>query len=152
MLKPISSRRTALLIALLIGFAVFAVSGLSDILLINFNYHPWLALVDDMMLGAFAAGLVLYYEWRRHVELRRKLDTIAEMNHHVRNQLEIIEYSAWTTHDQAHIARMHESVARIEWALRQILGNVDHTALPPVKAPVSIARPTGRRDVRQSAE
>jgi hypothetical protein len=73
MLKPISSRRTALLIALLIGFAVFAVSCLSDFLLINFNYHRWLALLDDMMLGAFAAGLVLYYEWRRDVELRRKL-------------------------------------------------------------------------------
>lgn len=144
MLKPISSRRTAILIAFVIGFAVFTAGCLSDFLLITYNYHPWLALIDDIILGAFAAGLVLYYEWRRHVELRRKLATIAEVNHHVRNQLEVIEYSAWTTHDQAHIARLHESVARIEWALRQILGTIDlpEAPLPPAKTPASTDRAT----------
>jgi hypothetical protein len=56
------------------------------------------------------------------------------MNHHVRNQLEVIEYSAWTTHDQAHIARMHESVARIEWALRQILVTLTTPHFRPPRA------------------
>lgn len=140
MRKPTSPRATALLLAFVIGAAVFTMACLGDVLLLATRHGPWLAAAEDLAIGAFAAAIVLYYEWRRNTDLRRKLSIVAEMNHHVRNQLEIIEYSARTTNDKAHITRMQESVAHIEWALREILGHdqPDTAALPPAKPPTSV--------------
>jgi hypothetical protein len=148
-----SPRSGGLLAAIVVGFGVFAVGCLSDVLLLASGGSPWLALVCDLSVGAFAGGLVLYYEWRRNADLHRKLGNVAEMNHHVRNQLEIIEYSAWATNDKAHIARMHDSVAHIAWALREILGDDyrDIDASPPAKPPASV-RPAVKREDRDSID
>jgi hypothetical protein len=133
MVKPLSSRTTAIILACVAGAAVFAAGCVSDLLLLQHRSNGWVALLDDVLVAAFAAGLVLYYEWRRDQELRRKLSTVIEMNHCVRNQLEVIEYSAWTTHNQIHMKQMHESVSRIEWALREVLGK--RCGVPPFAHP-----------------
>ncbi len=140
MRTSISSRTAALLTAVVVGFGVFTVGCIGDVLLLASSEDRWIALIDDSAIGAFAAVLVLYYEWRRNAQVRRKLRIIAEMNHHVRNQLEIIEYSAWETHDKAHIERMQRSVGHIEWALREILGHdqEDLPESPAAKPPASV--------------
>jgi hypothetical protein len=140
MVKPVSSRTTAFIIAGVVLLGVFAAGCVSDVLFLRHKHNAWLALLDDLLVAAFAAGLVLYYEWRRDVELRRKLSTVIEMNHCVRNQLEIIEYSAWTTHNQPHMTQMHEAVSRIGWALREILGKGcgGVSTLAPAKPPQSV--------------
>lgn len=139
MTKPVSSRTTSCAVAFIVGLSVFTVGCVGDLVFLANGSDPLLAVMDDFSLGAFAAALVLYYEWRRSVQLRNRLSVIAQMNHHVRNQLEVIEYSAWATHDQVLIARMNESVARIDWALREILGKRyrDTAVLPPAKPPRS---------------
>ncbi len=142
MRKPPSPRTTACIVAITIGFGVFAVGCLGDALLLASGATPWLAVLDDLAIGLFAAAMVLFYEWRRDATLRNQLRIIAEMHHHIRNQLEIIEYSAWETHNKAHIARMQQSASHIAWALREILGH-DHPDAPPppAKAPSSVGPP-----------
>jgi len=47
------------------------------------------------------------------------LKMIGDLNHHVRNALQSIQLSAYSTQDQEIIASVGDSVQRIEWALRE---------------------------------
>jgi two-component sensor histidine kinase len=53
--------------------------------------------------------------------LRQRLEVIAEMNHHVRNALQVISLSTYSSADQKQLAAIKESVNRIQWALREVL-------------------------------
>ena len=87
-------------------------------------HHPhglWFLLFNDVLIGIAVAIIVLVYEQRRRRELAAKLNVIAELNHRIRNQLEVIQYSAYTTKEKEHIAMIAESVSKIEAALAEIL-------------------------------
>jgi len=82
----------------------------------------------DDLAGGFVVGLLLFFEERRRRRyLAQRLEVIALMNHHVRNALQVIKYAHYSA-DELKI--IEESVARIEWALREILPgkNLDATA------------------------
>lgn len=86
--------------------------------------HPhglWFLLFNDVLIGIAVAIIVLIYEQRRRRDLAAKLSVIAEMNHRVRNELEVIQYSAYTTKEKQHMEIIGESVSRIEAALTDIL-------------------------------
>jgi hypothetical protein len=76
-------------------------------------------------IAGFAAGWMAMKtidsarERRKTVSERLKM--IGELNHHVRNALQSIQLSAYSTHDQEIIASVGDSVQRIEWALREIV-------------------------------
>jgi len=117
-----SEGRSSAVLPLLAATLVFVITSMSDVIL---EYkHPasfWPFLIDDVVMSALSGFLVWFYERRRSRELARKLYVVAEMNHRVRNELEIIQYSAYSTKEKQHIATISESVARIETALRDIL-------------------------------
>jgi len=46
---------------------------------------------------------------------------IAELNHHIRNALETISLSAYTTQNRQAMEIISGAVKRIDWALREIL-------------------------------
>lgn len=140
MANGISSSRASLLTALIIGAGVFAVATIADVLVMDLAANPLWALTDHAALAIFVGAMVLVYDRRRRRDLHAKLSSIHEINHHIRNQLEVIEYSAWATHDQQHVARIHESVKRIDWALREILGRHEDEpeAAPPPFPPQSV--------------
>jgi hypothetical protein len=78
--------------------------------------------IFDDLCGALIAGfLVFRYERFRTRQLSRQLLTIASMNHHVRNALQVIMYSAYVPSDKEQLGRIRESVERIEWALQEVL-------------------------------
>lgn len=133
MANGINSPRASFFTALVIGMGVFAIATISDVLGITLN--PLWSLADDVALGLFVGAIVLVYDRRRRRDLHAKLSNIHEINHHIRNQLEVIEYSAWATHDQQHMARIHESVKHIDWALREILGREEDEQEAPAPAP-----------------
>jgi hypothetical protein len=60
---------------------------------------------------------------QRREYVRHKVEVIADMNHHVRNALQIISL---TTHgkDKQEIGAIRESVNRIQWALRELLPKI----------------------------
>lgn len=76
-------------------------------------------------LAAVIAGVLVYrllqYEHDRREQLRQRLEIIAEMNHHVRNALQVIALSGYSADSELQIERIREGVNRIQWALKEVL-------------------------------
>ena len=118
------SRRKLLLVMAGFAAAAFLVAELMHYLLV-----PDLGPVRErlmaeagsaLILGMLAARLLHHaYKARQHALAR--LRVIAELNHHVRNALEVISLSAYITRDEEAIRHIMEGVNRIDWALREIL-------------------------------
>lgn len=120
------SRSIALLI---VAFVAISLVGLGfDRLLVREGVSRFdLMALSNGLTGLVAAGF-LWQAQRRAAErqryLQQRLKTIEEMNHHVRNALQVLSYFA--THPDAaanekNAKVVRESVERIEWALREIL-------------------------------
>jgi hypothetical protein len=76
-------------------------------------------------LTGLAVGLLYVQlsriERERRAQVQQQLRTIAEMNHHIRNALQIIAYANVTADKEASVEMIRSSVERIEWALREVL-------------------------------
>jgi hypothetical protein len=127
-------------LALGVALAVF-VSGLGiDYLLMQHGVSPLVALEISNGVAAIMAALlvlnVVKSANRRVHGVHARLRLVAEMNHHVRNALEVIQFSAHSTRDAEAIRRIGEGVKRIEWALNAILGSVEEdTGAEPPRQP-----------------
>ncbi len=118
----IADRRATFQIALFTAMLVFAVMLGSDILLERTQPTSfWPYLIDDLVMSTACGGLVWFYERRRRRELAAKLHVISEMNHRVRNELQVIQYSSYTATEKERMAIVTECVMNIEAALREIL-------------------------------
>jgi hypothetical protein len=115
-------------ITLLSVFAGFVVFGTAAMWKWIANREGWLllpmALVSDVVAGTLA-GLFVFVVLRNTRERRRamlrRLIAIREMNHEIRNALELIQLSAYSTHHQQAIATISNAVDRIQWTLREIV-------------------------------
>lgn len=93
------------------------------------------------LTGLVVAGLFL--ELTRNVQSRRRLvqarlEVIADMNHHIRNALQVLSYGTATHGSKKETEMMRESINRIEWALREVLpGYLPETHIPHEPAPRS---------------
>ena len=76
-------------------------------------------------LTGIAAGLIYFQitriERERRATTQQRLRTIAEMNHHIRNALQVIAYASAATDKTRSMELISQSVERIEWALREVL-------------------------------
>jgi hypothetical protein len=127
-LESFWTRRSGLLTTL-IALVVFAINLLQDIFLSSEGFSRWgIVALSDVITGAIAGAL--FYQFVKHEKAKRELirermHTIAELNHHIRNALQVIKF--WGTQhqnctlDEMQIQLMKESVDRIEWALREVL-------------------------------
>ena len=93
-------------------------------------------LLTSNALTGIVAGFLFYsltnYERLRRNQIRDRLRTIAEMNHHIRNSLQVITYATAAQHNAESMEMIRSSVERIEWALREVLpGHVEVPANPP---------------------
>ena len=106
-----------------VGLAVFGSAMLMD-KLFSRRDRPKLTMAWNATAG-FVAGWFAMKSFDRERERRRniaeRLKMIGDLNHHVRNALQSIQLSAYSTQDQAIIASVGDSVQRIEWALREIV-------------------------------
>ena len=84
-------------------------------------------LLDDVLLGLFA-GIGLFF-LLRHLDSARELRRrqhyaliISELNHHIRNALQVIISRAdLAIHGLPELEDINNAVNRIDWALREIL-------------------------------
>ncbi|MGB8886325.1 MAG: hypothetical protein WCC87_06345 [Candidatus Korobacteraceae bacterium] len=94
-------------------------------------------LLTSNALTGIVTGLLFYSlsnnERERRQLVQERLRTIAEMNHHIRNALQVITYATAAAQSQTDSVNMiRSSVERIEWALREVLpGHVTSPATPP---------------------
>ena len=104
---------------------VFMVGAGLDWFVLHENESRNIAISVSDTLAAVIAGILVFrllqYERDRREQLRQRLETIAEMNHHVRNALQVISLSAYSYADQQQLEAVRESVNRIQWALKEVL-------------------------------
>jgi hypothetical protein len=81
-------------------------------------------ILSNLLTGLVAGALLLQNKIRaqeRQRLLQERLQKISEMNHHVRNALQVVAFYKHMTED-AKVARLiEESIQRIEWTLEEIL-------------------------------
>ncbi len=146
-----SRHRLLLVIA---GFAVaaFLVTELMHYLLVP-DLGPYreriMAEVGSALILGMLAGRILHHAYKARQDAMARLQVIAELNHHIRNALEVISLSAYITRDEEAIRRIMEGVNRIDWALREILPRQCFPALSgdPPAASSSGIRPPGSTPV-----
>ncbi|MGH9564464.1 MAG: hypothetical protein ACRD4F_10055 [Candidatus Angelobacter sp.] len=127
-LESFWTRRSGLL-ALAIAVFVFALNLLQDLFLASEGFSRWgIVAFSDVITGSIAGAL--FYQFAKNEKYKRELvrermHTIAELNHHIRNALQVIKF--WGAQhqncslDEIQVRLMKESVDRIEWALREVL-------------------------------
>jgi hypothetical protein len=81
-----------------------------------------LILLSNLMIGLVGATLVYVLsirETQRRAYVECRLRVIAEMNHHIRNALQVITF--YSRAGQKPEIGIVEAVERIQWALREVL-------------------------------
>jgi hypothetical protein len=81
-----------------------------------------LILLSNLMVGLVAAALVYVLsirERQRQAYVDCRLRVIADMNHHIRNALQVISFYSRSGEKQN--VGIAEAVERIQWALREVL-------------------------------
>lgn len=103
---------------------IFAVLSGLDVLLWFFPRLSPLLPIADLAVALLCGGLLarVIYDSRKRAQLvQQRLRIVAEMNHHIRNALEQIEFTAHAEHRREATESIDLAVSRIEWALREIL-------------------------------
>lgn len=134
-------------LSFVLGFCLFVLGALLQGVLGRQGLTGLRLYVDDLVLGILAGLLVFAYEQRRHKAMLEKIAVISAMNHHVRNALQAISYAPYT--EQAkQIQLIQQSVARIQWALQEVLPGVadeaDKRPAPASPAVIDDAQSRGR--------
>ena len=81
-----------------------------------------LILISNLMIGIIAAASVYVLsvrERQRQEYVQCRLRVIAEMNHHIRNALQVITF--YSRKGEKQEVGIVEAVERIQWALREVL-------------------------------
>ena len=107
--------------SLLVGFGFFFLGSLSDAWLQRHTMGWGIAMMDDALVGLAGGLLVLLYEQRQRRNTIKKLEVIRQMNHHVRNSLQVISFAASVARPEQTQEQLQAAVERIEWALREVL-------------------------------
>ncbi len=107
--------------AVLFGLLVIVLLTISDELSRHFGLGNLQRFVDDTF-GGIIAGLTLYFYARRRLQfVAERLKTVALMNHHVRNALQVIRDAHYIKNKENVAAMIEDAVNRIDWALREVL-------------------------------
>jgi hypothetical protein len=77
-------------------------------------------LISALVVG-YLAYLTLQAERQRMERAAAELKMIADMNHHIRNALDMLTLSAYSTDDKAAVAVIQKATERITWTLREVL-------------------------------
>ncbi len=122
--EPLSNTRIFLM-ALIAALSVFLIGTALDMLLIHEHDTRFVVVEASDALGGVVAGALsfrlLQYERERRARLRQRIEVIADMNHHVRNALQVISFHAYSSADKEQLEAVKESMERIQWALKEIL-------------------------------
>ena len=109
-------------VGLVIGTQIVEEQVLSRVLM-AFGKNPTDTVWDEIGVGA-TLGIVLFViltvSDRAKEHEKRRARMIAEMNHHIRNALQVIQFGL-TGNSALPPEHMKEAVKRIEWALREVL-------------------------------
>lgn len=124
----------------LISVGVFVVVATLGYILDRFLMFQGLGRSELLLLTNSITGIVagsFFYSFARQEKAQRalmleRLRTIAELNHHIRNALQVIKFYGaipGTSPQAPPVQMIHESAHRIEWALREFLPQYPEAAI-----------------------
>jgi len=112
--------------ALAVAFSVVVFGGIEFTIhetLLQLHMRPFADAVSDALLVGCSFGLAVWVlllgNRERRMRVRRDLERIAELNHEIRNALQVIAYSYVGADDKCR-ALVVESVSRIDAVLRRV--------------------------------
>ncbi len=130
----LSRSRHLVLVAGVFAVLMFLCSMALDWLLLYEHGGRVLTITVSDALAGGIAGVLVYKLLRvgreRRERMEERLHTIGEMNHHIRNALQVISFSAHSTGNRKELEEITEAVNRIQWALREILPKVEPSFEP----------------------
>lgn len=97
-------------------------------------------IMSNVLTGVFAGGLFLQLareEKANRALVQSRMNTIAELNHHIRNALQVIKFLGGQQRsglDAVQLQLINDSVNRIEWALREVLPQYPLNGLEAAKS------------------
>ena len=124
---PVQRMERAYLTALSAGLGTFAVVWVVNAYFAHIGLASAATFLDDFILGSLVALLVLTLELHHRkkliyqaekVAMMQQIATMQQMNHNVRNALQVIDYVAFNTADHDMASKLTQAMQRIEWALR----------------------------------
>lgn len=130
-LRSFWARQSGLL-SIMVTVVVTALGFLLNVLLFDEGIpRKDLMLVSSLITGVIAGWLFyqfLRYERSKQEAVQQRIHTVSELNHHIRNALQVIRYAggAKSTSDATQLQLINEAVARIDWALREVLSKYPH--------------------------
>jgi hypothetical protein len=129
---------------------IYGAMTLVDNELITHHLRAEARYLDYFVLALVAFIFVLVLEDFHERESRRLQDVerlVVDMNHHVRNALQVISYANATNTGGRFTTEVRESVQRIDWALREVLGErAAKLGVQPLTRPPDWPGPPGRLD------
>jgi hypothetical protein len=124
--------RNLWLIAAGIGIVMFVGSLAFDLALLR--HEKTLAIViSNGLVGLLAATLVftvLAVGRQQRRRLAERMDAMNEVNHHIRNALQSLAFTAAALKGTKNAEAIGEAVQRIQWALHEVLPKVEPTYEP----------------------
>ncbi len=137
-MTPSAISRSAFVRNLLRGLTVGLVVALFAAAVDDFYYFRssrLLATAEDAVIGLFVAAILVFYLERRRRHIEERLRLIADMNHIVCNELEIINGSARSLQYGEEIRHIQQCAQHIEWVLNQVLPGHNAEIFPPRARP-----------------
>lgn len=119
------SWRRLTIVSMLFALFVFCSSLALDYVLLVHRDSPVATVEVSDALAALLAGVLFYkiLEAGRHRRklILQRLETIDQMNHHIRNALQVISFTVHANQEHAQeVSNIDRAVNRIQWALREI--------------------------------
>jgi two-component sensor histidine kinase len=108
-----------------VAIFVSVVGLLFDRLLLREGVPRYDLMAISNSLTGIVAGAFFWQAKRLDLDrrqfIRERLHTISEMNHHIRNALQVISLYSGKQSDETTVTAIGQAVNRIEWALSEVL-------------------------------
>ena len=117
--RPVFLDARAFISALLLGL-VIGVCGFGLDCLVHHASRIYASDLYTCIVATALSYLVLIYEKRRRMILARRMEIAAEVNHHIRNALTAIIFSASVENDKS-LLILKDATERIDWVLTTVL-------------------------------
>lgn len=131
--RPYMEGRT-LLLALVSGGLI----GFGGVAIDHFVHGIKKVMASDVytfLIAVVFCYVLLQLEARRRAVLDRRMQIAAEVNHHIRNALTGVVFTAAASNDPALQAVLEDATARIDWVLNTVLPDGASDLQWPVQAP-----------------
>ena len=127
--------------SLIAGLAIFAVSDVLDLILFWLGLPAAATILNSVAIAILGALILLFYlsasyEAQNYARAKERMILVAELNHHIRGALLVIEHSALLDDRDERLRNTGQAVARIDSVLTDLLPTIGSVEKPRFTLPL----------------